>query len=57
MTAVPWSWTDLPVLPVEPPPPTDNEPILFLSPAGLRDLLRFLSDRRSKLNVKKHFKK
>jgi hypothetical protein len=57
MTAVPWNWTDLPVLPEELRPLSDSDPILVLSPAALRDLVRFLIDRRNKPNVENHFTK
>jgi hypothetical protein len=39
MTGVPWNWTDLPVLNLG--SPVDDGPVVLLSPAALRDLVRF----------------
>jgi hypothetical protein len=53
MTSVPWNWTDLPVL--NPGSPADG-PVALLSPAALRDLVRFSRshgshDEKKHLNV------
>ena len=38
ITGVPWNWTDLPVLKLGSPA---DAPVVLLSPAALRDLVRF----------------
>jgi hypothetical protein len=43
MTAVPWSWTDLPVPQLE-TDPSAGGPAVLLSPTALCDLARFLRD-------------
>ena len=39
IASVPWDWTDLPIPNLG--SPADNGPVALLSPAALRDLLRF----------------
>jgi hypothetical protein len=42
MLSVPWSWTDLPVLDADDERRIDEAFITLLSPAALRDLVRFV---------------
>jgi hypothetical protein len=54
ITAVPWNWTDLPVPPMEGVPLPDDF-INLLSPAALRDLVRFVGEHGKKTGKKKRF--
>jgi hypothetical protein len=53
LTAVPWDWTDLPVPPLAGGLSAQG-PTVLLSPAALRDLVRFLRQHCSKSSYK-HF--
>ncbi len=54
VTAVPCIWTDLPLPVTEQSSSPRGGPAALLSPATLRDLVRFFCDRRGKPNGKKH---
>jgi hypothetical protein len=50
ITSVPWNWTDLPVQDLG--SPTGDGPVSLLSPAALRDLVRFSRSQGSHLRKK-----
>jgi hypothetical protein len=45
---LPWRWTDLPVPNPGEEPPDEEAPITLLSPAALRDLVRFVRGHRER---------
>jgi len=55
ITSVPWDWTDLPVPPVGPAPVSEEEPTVLLSPLALRELVRFVGNRRTKAGRRRRF--
>jgi hypothetical protein len=48
MRSLPWSWTDLPVPNTTEEPPDEEASITLLSPAALRDLVRFVRGHRER---------
>ena len=46
MVAVPWDWTDLPSPQTGDEPASDDLASALITPAGLRELIRFVRDRR-----------
>jgi hypothetical protein len=48
MLSLPWSWTDLPVPNSAEEPPDEEASSTLLSPAALRDLVRFVRGQRQR---------
>lgn len=48
MLSLPWRWTDLPVPNPGEEPPDEEASITLLSPAALRDLVRFVRGHRER---------